>query len=40
MVNRQNINRIPLQSIVAFDVHERVEVDLINMRTKPEDSYV
>ncbi len=34
MVNCQNITRALLQLIVALDVHERVQADNINMRTK------
>ncbi len=40
MVNRQNITRAPLQPIVALNVHERVQADLIDMRTKPDGSFV
>ena len=40
MVNCQNITRATLQPIMAFDVHKRVQTDLIDMRTKPDRSYV
>ena len=40
MVNRQNITRALLQPIVALDVYEWVQADLIDMHTKPYSSYV
>ncbi len=38
MVNCQNITRAPLQPIVALDLHERVQANIIDMRTKPDGS--
>ncbi len=40
IINRQNITRASLQSIVALDAHEQVQADLIDMYTKPDRSYV
>ena len=40
MVNYQNIIIALLQLIVALDVHERVQVDLIVRSIKPDGSYV
>ncbi len=39
-VNHQNITRVSLQPILALDVHERIQTDLIDMRIKPDGSYV
>ncbi len=36
MVNCQNITHSSLQLIVAFDANERVQANLIKMRTKPD----
>ncbi len=40
MVNRQNITCASLQPIVALNVHKRVQANLIDIRTKPDGSYV
>lgn len=40
MVNRQHITRAPLQPIVVTEVLGRVQADLIDMRTKPNDEHV
>ncbi len=40
MVNRQNMSPESLQPIVALDVHDRVQADLIDILTKPDGSYI
>ena len=40
MINCQNITRTSLQPILALDVDEGVQADLIDMRTKPDGSYI
>ncbi len=39
IVNRQNITHALLRFIMALDVHDRVQADIIHMRTKLDGSY-